>query len=221
MNGAQDLGGQMGFGPVLPEQDEPLFHAPWEARALALTLAAGACGLWGIDTSRHARESLPPALYLTLSYYEIWIAALEKLLVAHGMVTQAELSSGKSAEPPRLIPRRLEAGQVAAALAKGGPADRPAMQPARFCVGQAVRTRIINPQTHTRLPRYARGKRGVVAQVHGSFVFPDTAAHGAGENPQWLYTVAFSGRELWGEESDPTLVVSIDAFEPYLEPDSK
>jgi len=96
--------------------------------------------------------------------------------------------------------------------------DRPAPGPARFKAGDRVRTKNINPPTHTRLPRYARGKLGTVEAVRGCHVFPDTAAVGAGDNPQWLYAVVFSGRELWGEEADPSIKVSIEAFEPYLSP---
>ena len=111
----------------------------------------------------------------------------------------------------------LRAENVAAMLARGAPYDRPASAPARFAVGDRVRTKVINPTTHTRLPRYARGKLGIVEAVRGVFVFPDANAHGRGEDPRWLYTVRFTGPELWGEGADATLSVSIDAFEPYLD----
>ena len=218
MNGAQDLGGMMGFGPIAPEPDEPLFHAEWEKRALGLTLAAGACGLWSIDEGRHARESIPPARYLAKSYYDIWITALETLAIAHGLITPEEARSGRVVAPPRPVPRVLRADRVAPVLAAGTPYDRPASGPAKFAAGDAVRARVMNPKGHTRLPRYARGRQGVVETARGAFVFPDSNAHGAGEDPQWLYTVRFSARELWGAEADPHASVSIDAFEPYLEP---
>ncbi len=218
MNGAQDLGGQMGFGPVAPEADEPLFHAPWERRAFGLTLAMGATGAWTIDASRHARESLPPAEYLAASYYEIWTRGVERLVTARGLVTPEELRRGRASGEPAPIPRVLAAADVSATLARGGPASRPAEAPARFEAGDRVRTRVINPTGHTRLPRYARGKLGVVEIVHGAHVFPDANAHGLGERPQWLYTVRFEARELWGEEADPALSVSVDAWESYLEP---
>ena len=99
----------------------------------------------------------------------------------------------------------LKAEDVPAVLARGGPAERPIDQPARFAVGDRVRTRNMHPRGHTRLPRYARGKTGVVERVHGAHVFPDTNAHGQGEKPQWLYTIRFRGRELWGEQADPTM----------------
>jgi nitrile hydratase len=219
VNGPQDLGGQHGFGPVAPEPDEPLFHAAWERRALALTLAAGAMGHWTIDESRHARESLPPPVYYSASYYEIWIRALEALLIRHGFVTAAELHAGHAAGPGTAPRRVLKAADVAATLARGGPADRdPGGTRPAFAAGDRVRTAVMNPTTHTRLPRYARGKRGTVAAVQGFHVFPDTNAHGLGEAPQWLYTVVFDGRELWGRDGDARLRVSIDAWESYLEP---
>jgi nitrile hydratase len=218
MNGAQDLGGMMGFGPIGFEPDEPWFHAEWERRAFGVTLAMGATGTWNIDMSRHARETLPPAEYLASSYYEIWTKGVEKLVVRAGLVSEAELKLGRSLNEPAPIKRVLHAEDVPAVLARGGPADRPAERPARFTVGDRVVTRNMHPTGHTRLPRYARAKQGVVERVHGVHVFPDSNAHGQGEHPQWLYTVRFSGRELWGEEADPTLVVSIDAWESYLEP---
>jgi nitrile hydratase len=218
MNGAQDLGGMMGFGRIDMEPDEPWFHAQWERRAFGLTLAMGFTGAWNLDMSRHARESLPPAEYLASSYYEIWTKGLEKLVVRTGLVSPEELAAGRAFNEPAPVKRVLKAEDVAEALARGGPADRVATNPARFAVGDRVLTRNMHPRGHTRLPRYARAKQGVIERVHGAHVFPDTNAHGEGEDPQWLYTVRFSGRELWGEEADASLVVSIDAWESYLEP---
>ncbi len=218
MNGGQDLGGQMGFGPVAPESDEPIFHARWESRALALTLASGAMGHWTIDESRHARETLHRADYLSSSYYEIWIKGLEKLLLRHGFVKPAELQSGTMIEPAPAPKRVLKAEMVAAVLAKGSPCDRPSDAAPRFRAGDKVRTIADHPAGHTRLPRYARDKTGIIEKLHAPHVFPDSNARGGGENPQWLYTVAFDGRALWGSAADPALRVSIDAFESYLEP---
>jgi nitrile hydratase len=217
MNAAQDLGGMMGFGPVAPEPNEPVFHADWERRALAVTLAAGACGLWNIDMGRFARESLHPARYLSSSYYEIWIEGLEKLLAETGLVSEAERRAGHAIAEPKPVPRVLRAADVDRVLAAGSPYDRPAARRPQFAVGAPVRTKVMNPPTHTRLPRYARGKRGTIEAVRGSFVFPDSNAQGRGEDPQWCYTVRFVGPELWGADCDPRLTVSIDAFEPYLE----
>jgi nitrile hydratase beta subunit len=218
MNGPQDLGGQMGFGPVAPERDEPIFHAEWEKRALGVTLTAGAMGHWNIDESRHARESLHPADYYSSSYYEIWTKALEVLLERHGFVTAEELAQGTVLTAGTTPKRVLKAENTAAVLAKGGPSDRPVATKPRFSAGDRVRTKNFNPQGHTRLPRYARDRLGVIEAVRDGFVFPDTNAHGDGENPQWVYTVVFDSREIWGEGADPTLTVSIDAWESYLEP---
>lgn len=218
MNGGQDLGGQMGFGPVMAEPDEPVFHADWEKRVLALNVAAGAMGQWTIDESRHARESIPPADYLSFSYYEIWLAGLSGLLVKHGFATPDELADGKPATAPRPPKRVLQGADVASVLRCGFPFEREATAPARFAAGDSVRTVVIHPRHHTRLPRYARGKRGTIERVSGCHVFPDTGAHGAPETAQWLYTVVFTGPELWGRDADPTSTVSIEAWESYLEP---
>ncbi len=196
MNGAHDMGGTHGFGPVVAELDEPPFHAEWERRVFAMTIALGASGAWNIDMSRSAREDRPPQEYLGLSYYQLWLAGLERLLADN--------------EPRRV----LAAADVEATLARGGPASREASRPAAFAVGDRVRTVNRHPHTHTRLPRYARDKVGTVELVHGCHVFPDRHVFGD-EAPQWLYTVRFSARELWG--SDDAAAVSIDAFEPYLE----
>ena len=218
MNGPHDLGGQMGFGPVAPEPNEPVFHAAWERRALAVTLAAGAMGHWPGDESRRTRESLHPVDYLSSSYYEIWSKALERLLIRHGFVTAAELAKGSSLVPGTKPNRVLAANAVAVTLAKGAPFDRPIGTAARYALGQAVRTINEHPTGHTRLPRYARGRLGRIEADHGGFVFPDSNAHGQGERPQRLYTVVFAGPELWGRSCDPGLSVSIDAWESYLEP---
>ena len=216
MNGPQDVGGQMGFGPIAPEPDEPMFHADWERRALGVTLAAGMLGAWNIDESRHARENRHPADYYGSTYYQIWIKALERLMKAHGIVTAEDLRAPDTVRAETCETPSVVAASIPARLAKGGPVDRPASAPAHFQVGDAVRTVEMHPSGHTRLPRYARGRVGRVESVQGTYVYPDTNAHGGGEAPQWLYTVVFDGRTLWGHDGDPGSTVSIDAFEPYL-----
>lgn len=211
MNGVHDLGGMHGFGPVVPERDEAVFHAEWERRVLAVTLAVGALGLWNIDQNRHARESLPPATYLSSSYYRIWFLALERSLRTLGL-----LEADRQAPPAKSWPE-LKAG-----LDCGTPYARAARGAARFAVGDRVRTKNLNPVGHTRLPRYARAKVGTVARVHGCHVFPDRNAvalgHAGGDPAEWLYAVAFTGSEIWGEDADACLEVGVDAWEPYLEP---
>jgi len=211
-----DLGGRDRQGPIVPEPEGELFHAAWQRQALALTLAMGATGVWNIDMSRRARETLPD--YRSLSYYEIWIKALEKLVVEHDLVDAGEIAAARMLRPARPVPRVLRAAEVPAVLSTGSPTQRPPGTTARFVTGQRVRTRSGEVGHHTRLPGYARGKTGRIERVHGVHVFADTHAHGLGEQPQWLYTVAFTARELWGEDATPSLTVSIDAWEPYLEP---
>lgn len=216
MNGAQDMGGQMGFGPIEVEPDEPPFHAGWEGRVFGLTVAMGAARAWNTDMGRAARESLPPAEYLSSSYFQIWLRGLQKLLVHSGLVTQDELDAGRSLEPGKPGTAVLKPENVQRVVSTSVSNVRPVATPALFAVGDPVVTRNMNPLGHTRLPRYARAKHGIVELVHGAQVFADANATGR-EDPQWLYTVAFTGVELWGDDADPSLVVSIDAWESYLE----
>ena len=217
MNGGQDLGGVQGFGPVEPEPDEPVFHAEWEKRAFALTLAMAMPGDWNIDMSRFARENRDPAEYLTMSYYQLWFAGLETMLKERDLVTDDEIVVGHALNEPKPVKRVLSPGDVLKVLHRGGPTERDTNTKAEFKPGDTVRAKNINPPTHTRLPRYVRGRMGVVERVIGFHVFPDSNAQGAGENPQWLYTVRFDGRDLWGDTADPTVKVSVDAWESYLE----
>jgi nitrile hydratase subunit beta len=217
MNGIHDMGGVDGFGPVEPEPNEPPFHSAWEARALALNRAMSYAKVWNIDRSRASIEELPPRDYLGMTYYEKWALRLEKLLLEFGLVGKDEIAAGHSLRTGKALPRTLKAAEVEKALTRGS-YSRPTNTQPQYKVGDRVRMRNIHPTTHTRLPRYARGRAGVIECVRGHHVFPDSVAIGQGENPQWLYTVLFEGRELWGERADPTLKVSIEAWEPYLEP---
>jgi nitrile hydratase subunit beta len=216
MNGVHDMGGMQCFGPVEPEPNEPVFHSDWEARVLALNRALGYARAWNIDMSRAAVENLPPDVYLTRSYYEKWALRMERLLLDLKLVDADEIAAGRALRPGKALSRKLNAADVGLALTRGSFGRAPSA-PARFKAGDQVRTRNINPVTHTRLPRYARGRVGTIECVRGCHVFPDSVAIGKGENPQWLYTLLFEGRELWGENCEPGLKVSIEAFEPYLE----
>jgi nitrile hydratase subunit beta len=218
MNGVHDMGGMDGFGKVEPEANEPVFHAAWEARVIAMARAMGATGAWNIDMFRNAREHQPAAFYLTASYYKSWEKSLEMLVLGCGLATPDEIAAGRSLHPAKPLKRAVLKAENAVSSLKRGSYGRPAAAPASFKVGDRVRTRNMHPTTHTRLPRYARGRLGAIERVHGCQVFPDSSALGAGDDPQWLYTVVFDGRELWGADADPALKVSIDAFEPYLEP---
>ena len=215
-NTIHDMGGMHGFGPVEPEPNEPVFHEAWEGRVLAMQRAMGYTRLWTIDGGRASLESLPPLTYLAASYYQRWFLGLEKRVLTHGLVGEDEIKARKSTQPGRRLNRKLTVADVPNTMARGNYA-RPSSAPAKFKAGDTVKTRNINPATHTRLPRYARGKLGTVEAVRGCHVFPDTAALGDHNHAEWLYTVVFSGRELWGEDADPSVTVSIEAFEPYLE----
>ncbi len=217
MNGIHDMGGMDGFGKVEPEKNEPVFHAAWEGRCLALNRAMGYAGIWTIDETRAGIEELPPALYLTSSYYKKWALRLENLVVERGLAGADEVKTGHALRPGKTLKRKLNVADVPNTLTRGS-YGRPAQSPARFKPGDRVRTKNIHPETHTRLPRYARDRVGTVEALRGCHVYPDTVAIGKGENPQWLYTVLFDGRELWGDDTDPSLKISIEAFEPYLEP---
>ena len=218
MNGAHDMGGTHGFGPVEPEPNEPVFHADWERRAFAITLAMGGTGEWNIDMSRFARENRAPADYLSKSYYELWLAGLEALLAERRLINEQELAAGRAIGSPRPVKRILAAQDVDHVLSRGTAVAREPKAPARFKPGDRVRAKNMHPTGHTRLPRYVRGHVGMIERVHGCHVFPDSNAAERGEDPQWLYSVSFEGRELWGAEGDPTLKVSVDAWEPYLDP---
>jgi nitrile hydratase beta subunit len=217
MDGVHDMGGMHGFGKVEAEQDEPVFHADWEARTQALYRAMSYTGVWVIDQARFTREQLPPAVYLGSSYYKKWELGMERQLADLGLAGPDELDAGHALRPGKPLKRKLRAAEVPTIMTRGL-FTRPAPKPARFKPGDRVRTKNIHPKTHTRLPRYARDKVGVIEALRGCHVFPDTVAIGKGEDPQWLYTVVFDGRELWGDNTEASLQVSIEAFEPYLEP---
>ena len=217
MDGVHDMGGMDGFGAVEPERNEPVFHAPWEGRVLAMTRTMGFANGWTIDMQRFAREQLPPHEYLAASYYQRWLLAVQQMLLDHGLIDAKEVEAGHALGPAAPLKRGpFTVADVPRIMSRGAFA-RPADASARFKVGDRVRAKNIHPRTHTRLPRYVRGHVGVVERIQGCHVFPDTAAQGEGEHPQWLYTVVFDGRELWGADADPTLRVSIEAFEPYLD----
>jgi len=217
MDGIHDMGGMDGFGKVEAEPNEPPFHESWEGRVLAMQRAMGYAGAWHIDHSRFAQERLPPQVYLKASYYQRWALAMEMNVLERGLASAEELKSGHALTPGKTLKRKLTPTVVQDGLTRSS-FFRQQQAPAKFKIGDRVYTRNIHPKTHTRLPRYARGKLGIVELCHGCHMFPDSVATNLGDNPQWLYTVVFEGRELWGSDSDPMLKVSIDAFEPYLEP---
>ena len=219
MNGIHDIGGMDNIGPVNIEKDEPVFHDDWERKVYALTLATMGAGIFVTDEVRFVTETIPPSDYLTFKYYEKWLYSLEQLVLQKNVVTREELESGKVMAP------ELTVGVEAA------PAER--MQygmnnripvfvevdiPPKFMVGDAIIAKNINPLHHTRIPRYIRGRRGVVEMNHGIFLLPDTNAHGGPDKPQHVYNVRFSARELWGEDAPANDCVYIDLFDDYMDP---
>ena len=217
MNGVHDMGGMDGFGKVEPEANEPVFHARWESRVMAMTRAMGALGHWNIDIGRYGIEVLPPHVYLSSSYYRRWYFRTANLAMRLGLIGADELEAGRALHGDGgKASKKFSAADVERVSRRGSFGHAPAA-PARFKIGERVRAINTHPKSHTRLPRYVRGHAGVIERVHGAHVFPDALVAGKGEEPQWLYTVRFDSRELWGADADPTVKVSIDAFEPYLE----
>ncbi len=217
MDGIHDMGGMDGFGKVEPEPNEPVFHESWEGRVLAMSRVMGGSGEWNIDMGRYGIELLPPDVYLASSYYKKWFLRLENLLLQRGLISADEIAAGHALHPAKTLKRgAFTVADVEPALRRGA-YERPAQAAALFKPGDRVRARNIHPRTHTRLPRYVRGHVGVVERLHGAHVFPDVAVLGQSDDPQWLYTVCFDATDLWGADADPTVKISIDAFEPYLE----
>jgi nitrile hydratase beta subunit len=223
MNGVHDMGGMHGMGPINAERDEPVFHAEWERRTLAILFASGFLGKWNGDIRRHAFEQMPPAEYLATSYYEHWLWGLEKLLVDNGILTREEIAARLAGRSVSLTQspvglRALKASGVDGFVQNRKGARMDDAVPARFRPGDRVLARNTNPGGHTRLPRYARGRRGVIDRDHGVFVFPDAMAAEKRREPQHCYNVRFDAREVWGPEAPAGDAIYIDLFEPYLEP---
>lgn len=217
MNGVHDMGGMHGLGPIEVEKNEPVFHARWEARTFALNLAAGFLGKWNIDVSRYTREQMPAAEYLATTYYEHWLWGLRKLLIDKGLLTKKELETGRAASKATDT-AVLHAADVPKALLDRRGARLDDQVPPKFKVGDPVVARKLNSTGHTRLPRYARGRKGVIDRDHGVFIFADSNGMGLGRRPQHVYSVRFAARELWGDVASPRDNVYIDLWDGHLEP---
>lgn len=217
MDGIHDMGGMHGFGPIPIEQDEPVFHDEWEAKSFGFRMAVAARRKWSLDSSRHANERLSPQQYLTLSYYERWVASLATLMVENDMVTRKELADGHADPDSEKAESLVTVDGVRAWLANGAPTSREIDTPPRYAVGDTVRTIHNTPKGHTRLPRYARGHQGEIIICHGAFIYPDSNAHFQGENPQHLYAVRFNARDLWGAQGSPRDSVTLDLWDSYFE----
>jgi nitrile hydratase len=222
MDGIHDLGGKYGYGPVVRETREPVFHERWEAKVFAMMRGANAAGaVKNSDQFRHAIERIDPVAYLTHGYYGRWLGGLETLLVEAGLISQAQISDRVAelgGDPDAGIAARpAEHPDIVGYASLAHHSFRPLQTAPCFSVGDRVRTRATPSGGHTRLPAYARGQTGRITRSHDGWVFPDSNAHGRGENPQHLYTVAFTGETLWGAEGEPGLTVHLDLFESYLE----
>ncbi|MEX2489878.1 MAG: nitrile hydratase subunit beta [Pseudomonadales bacterium] len=219
MDGIHDLGGKHGFGKVIREEHEPVFHHRWEAAVFTMVQASAAAGaLRNTDQFRHAVERVDPAAYLLHGYYGRWLGGVENLLVEAGIVSQQEINARAAREgAPQndlIAARPADNPDPAGPAPRHSHSRRSAAKP-RFAVGDQVRTAREVKAGHTRLPAYARGCIGTIIRHHEGWVYPDTNAHGLGEQPVNLYTVQFEGEELWGG-GDPNIKVSLDLFEPYL-----
>lgn len=222
MDGIHDLGGKEGFGAVIRETDEPVFHERWEGRVFAISQLGPAEARRNSDHFRHAIERIDPVAYLTHGYYGRWLGGLETRIVEAGVFDTATITQRATelgASPADLIAARPSSKPQRIDYLPSEWGNRRAVAGSRrFVMGQRVRTRAHGVAGHTRLPAYARARTGTIVSWHEGWVYPDSNAHGLGENPQHLYTVAFGGRELWGDAAEPGVVVHLDLFEPYLEP---
>lgn len=223
MDSIHDMGGMHGFGPVVVEADEPVFHAQWEARVMAMANLLRGPILTNVDAFRYAIERMEPASYLTAGYYGRWLAALERLLVEAGVLAPGEIEARLQGAPSgneaaaKKTPAARAPGDAQPSRGADAGVVRTVGKSPRFALGQTVWARNIHPEGHTRLPRYVRGRRGIVDRVHPACVFPDTHAHGLREDPQYVYSVRFAASELWGEDAEPGASVRLDLFEDYLE----
>ena len=217
MNGAHDMGGQQNMGPVEYEKDEPVFHATWEARIYALTRAMRAWGRWNLEANRHALELMDPIDYLRMSYYERWVHRLTEQVVQYGFVSKEELDSGKTAHGSTTFSPPFTIATSERWLSRGVSSSEDLGVRPRFTLHQRVRARDINPIGHTRLPRYVRGRIGIIVRDHGVYAFPDSNAHFQGEKRQHVYSVRFAASDLWGDAASPRDSVHLDLWDDYLE----
>ena len=216
MNGIHDMGGMQDMGAIRYEKTEPVFHAAWEGRIYAISNAVQGTGKLKLGL-RPPIENIPPLEYLRSSYYEKFYVSITERLVASGLLTRAELEHGIPEAGGQKLDLALSPTAAVAAVMKNPPTRREMPVPARFKTGEPVRARNNHPVTHTRLPRYVRGKSGTIVRDHGVFVFSDTSAYSQGEKPQHIYSVRFPAREVWGPQAPPQDSVYLDLFDDYLE----
>ena len=207
MRGIHDLGGMYGFGPVVREDAEPVFHEEWQETVFAVMMSAftASPGLT-TDQYRHSVERMAPSHYLPVHYYERMLTGITTLLVERGVLDHADLEQRAGGAFPLALPNAAE------------PLANLTPQPvARFRVGQQVRVRNYNSKGHTRAPSFCRGKQGTILRVAPKFPFPDTSAHGGEFREEHTYHVEFAARELWGAEGGEKDSVVVDLWDSYLE----
>jgi nitrile hydratase beta subunit len=229
LNGAHDVGGLVGLGPIPIDGEERPFHERWQGRVVALTLASVVRRLIGVDQQRAEVEAMHPVEYMAASYYERWLRSLERNLVANGALKVSEIEERLvelAERPDRSMPAFDEEAMVAAvkAVITGGITVRRAEEVGhepRFEPGDAVRTRVMRIEKpgleHTRLPGYAQGKAGVVEILHPPQPRGDDIVAGREAKPEFVYSVRFRSGELWpgGHSSE---FVNVDVWESYMDP---
>lgn len=216
MDSVHDLGGVEGFGPIPVEVNEPVFHYDWEAKVMGMRMLMGAWRKWNLDAGRHSVEVLPPADYLSMTYYEKWLASLTNLSAGAGLLSREEIATGVPDDTPKATPP-IDAEGFRAVITKGRPSERNVDTAPAFVIGDQVRTKRFAHSGHTRLPRYVRDRVGTIELFHGGHVLPDISARMEGDAPEHLYTVRFTARELWGSDADPNHSVTADLWESYLD----
>lgn len=219
MNGIHDCGGMDGLGTVAIEDNEPVFHASWEARVFGLNWAIAANGFWSLDQYRFAMEDRPVLDYMRDSYYAKWVYGIERLLLENGVVVPEELEVArhtelKASENPRPA---LTVDMIDGLVRNGASSRRDTGILPRFKVGDSVRARNVNVSGHTRVPRYVRDKVGTVHLSHGFFTFNDSMANDGLENSQSVYSVRFMATELWGDQANPRDSLYIDLWDDHLD----
>jgi nitrile hydratase len=198
-----------GFGPVVVEHDEPVFHSQWEGRVFGLVASAFGASLFNGASFRHAIERMDPAHYLASSYYEHWMTSLATLIVESGKAARDELERRAGAFPLS-HPARVGPDDVESTTAPTAP---------RFAIGDRIRVGDVQFAGHTRCPRYVCGHAGVVVRIDSGAI-PELEAHRRERVYESIYCVRFTAQELWGERAEPDAVVHLDLYESYLEQDA-
>lgn len=225
-NTIHDMGGMHGFGAVEVQDDlgGRGFHESWEGRLWGLRQAVIRSGKLKLrpGENRGIIETMGNAEYLATPYYERFLRSTIDRMVAHGLISQEEIDARTAAilaDPAAPLPRTAnpEAAAASRASLSNAPFPKPATGEPVFAAGQVVRARNLNWEGHNRLPRYVRGRAGIIERVNGWYVIEDDHAERLGRNPQPVYTVGFDGREIWGPDSEPNLRVYLEFWEGYLE----